>query len=92
MAKISSCFKWTFVFFNSLFAIFGVLIIALGLYTQQYAKEVPLKKATDLERKVNFRTGVIALYVIGSFVFCFSVLGAYGAHKESKCELIVVST
>ncbi|KAM9467906.1 tetraspanin-8-like isoform 1-T2 [Clarias gariepinus] len=77
MAKISSCFKWTFVFFNSLFAIFGIVIIVLGLLGQPYAEEP------------NARTGVIVFYVIGSIIFCIAVLGAYGAHKESKCALIV---
>ncbi|KAF5907901.1 tetraspanin-8-like, partial [Clarias magur] len=38
---------------------------------------------------IDARTEVIALYVTGSIVFCIAVLGAYGAHKESKCTLIV---
>ncbi|KAF5907899.1 tetraspanin-8-like, partial [Clarias magur] len=77
MAKISPCFKGTFVFFNSLFAIFGIVIIVLGLLAQPYVEEP------------NARTGVIGMYVIGSVIFCVAVLGAYGAHKESKCALIV---
>ncbi|KAF5907900.1 tetraspanin-8-like, partial [Clarias magur] len=77
MAKISPCFKGTFVFFNSLFAIFGIVIIVLGLLVQEYAKEP------------NGRNGVIGMYVVGSLTFCFAVLGAYGAHKESKFALIM---
>ncbi|KAB5542068.1 hypothetical protein PHYPO_G00087200 [Pangasianodon hypophthalmus] len=77
MAKISPCFKWTFVFFNTLFAIFGIVIFVLGLVLQKYVEEV------------NGLYAAITLYVIGSVIFIFAVLGAYGAHKESKCALIV---
>ncbi|MCJ8743117.1 hypothetical protein PDJAM_G00090150 [Pangasius djambal] len=77
MAKISPCFKKTFVFFNSLFAIFGIVIFILGLVLQQYVEEV------------NGLYATIILYVIGSVMFIFAVLGAYGAYKESKCALIV---
>ncbi|KAM9467905.1 tetraspanin-8-like [Clarias gariepinus] len=76
MAKISPCFKWTFVFFNSLFAIFGIVIIVLGLIGQPYVES-------------DAMAGLILLYVTGSIIFCIAVLGAYGAHKESKCALIV---
>lgn len=42
-------------------------------------------------RQPNGLHGVILLYVIGSVIFIIAVLGAYGAYKESKCALIVVS-
>ncbi|KAF5907898.1 tetraspanin-8-like, partial [Clarias magur] len=61
-------------------AIFGIVIIVLGLVGQPYAAEA------------NAMTGVIIMYVIGSIIFCFAVLGAYGANKESKCALIVFFT
>ncbi|MCI4388874.1 hypothetical protein PGIGA_G00091120 [Pangasianodon gigas] len=77
MAKISPCFKRTFVFFNSLFAISGIVIFILGLVLQQYVEEV------------NGLYATVTLYVIGSVIFIFAVLGAYGAYKESKCALIV---
>ncbi|XP_027007089.1 tetraspanin-8-like [Tachysurus fulvidraco] len=77
MAKINSCFKKTFIFFNALFAIFGVIIFGIALFGQQYAEEE------------NTLTGVIFLYVIGSGIFIISVLGVFGAYKESKCALIM---
>ncbi|GAA6102627.1 tetraspanin-8-like [Tachysurus ichikawai] len=77
MAKINSCFKKTFIFFNAIFAIFGVIIFGMALFGQQYAEEE------------NTMTGVILLYVIGSGIFIISVLGVFGAYKENKCALIM---
>lgn len=39
----------------------------------------------------NRASGLIALYVVGSVTMVIAILGAYGAHKESKVCLIVVS-
>ncbi|XP_053505955.1 tetraspanin-8 [Ictalurus furcatus] len=80
MAKISPCFKKIFIFFNSLFAIFGIVVFVLALLAHQFVNEP------------NGLHGVILLYVIGSVIFIIAVLGAYGAYKESKCALIVFFT
>ncbi|KAG7320136.1 hypothetical protein KOW79_015989 [Hemibagrus wyckioides] len=77
MAKINPCFKKTFIFFNALFAIFGIVIFALAVIGQQFAEEE------------HGKSGVIVLYVAGTLMFLFSVLGVYGAYKESKWALIV---
>ncbi|KAK2832551.1 hypothetical protein Q7C36_016013 [Tachysurus vachellii] len=77
MAKINSCFKKTFIFFNALFAIFGIIIFGVALFGRQYAEDA------------NTMTGVIFLYVVGSGIFIISVLGVFGAYKESKCALIM---
>ncbi|KAF4079468.1 hypothetical protein AMELA_G00178410 [Ameiurus melas] len=77
MAKISPCFKKIFIFFNSIFAIFGIVVLLLAVIGHQYVNEP------------NGLRGVIFLYVIGSVTFIIAVLGAYGAYKESKCALIV---
>lgn len=37
-------------------------------------------------------TGLLVLYIVGSVTMVIAILGAYGAHKESKVCLIVVST
>lgn len=37
-------------------------------------------------------SGLIVLYVVGTVTMVIAILGAYGAHKESKVSLIVVST
>ncbi|KAK3518195.1 hypothetical protein QTP70_033891 [Hemibagrus guttatus] len=77
MAKISPCFKKTFIFFNALFAIFGIVLFAFALVGQHFVEED------------NSKTGVIVLYVAGSLIFLFSILGVYGAYRESKCALCV---
>lgn len=41
--------------------------------------------------QLNSLYAVIILYVIGSVIFIIAVLGAFGAYKENKCALIVVS-
>ena len=35
--------------------------------------------------------GLITLYIMGSITMMIAILGAYGAHKENKGALIVVS-
>ncbi|XP_076861599.1 tetraspanin-8-like [Brachyhypopomus gauderio] len=81
MAKINPCFKKIFVFFNVLFAVFGLVIVVLGglAHAAQYEVE-------------NKMMGVIVLYVIGGVTFLISALGAYGAHKENKYVLIAFFT
>ncbi|TSZ83244.1 hypothetical protein Baya_13764 [Bagarius yarrelli] len=40
MSKISPCFKKTFIFFNALFAICGIVIFASGLFLHQFIEEI----------------------------------------------------
>ncbi|XP_066526061.1 tetraspanin-8-like [Hoplias malabaricus] len=79
MASLNPCFKKTFVFFNILFAIFGLVILGLAIvgHLQPY----------DDQDSHKF-TGVIVLVIFGSVTFIVAVLGAYGAHKENKNVLI----
>ncbi|XP_072528855.1 tetraspanin-8-like isoform X2 [Salminus brasiliensis] len=78
MAKINPCFRRTFVFFNVLFAILGVVFIGLGLMAHFQLRE----------EEGNKLTGVICMVVVGAVIFILSVLGAYGAQKENKNVLI----
>lgn len=35
--------------------------------------------------------GLVVLYLVGAITMVVAILGAYGAHKENKCCLIIVS-
>lgn len=43
----------------------------------------------QLEGRVS---GLFSLYIMGAIIMVLAILGAYGAHKESRVALIVVST
>ncbi|XP_028305778.1 23 kDa integral membrane protein-like [Gouania willdenowi] len=82
MTLINSTLKRVFIIFNIFFAIIGGIIIALALLSQIL---------TSIGgQNVEGRTiGIIALYIFGGVTMVISILGAYGAHKESRAALIV---
>ncbi|KAK6292354.1 hypothetical protein J4Q44_G00369380 [Coregonus suidteri] len=82
MAKLSSCFKRLFIFFNLLFAIVGGVIIGLGLLGQFFYHG----STSEFE---NQTTGFVVLYVVGGVTMAMSLLGAYGAHRGKRIPLIV---
>uniref|UniRef100_A0A3Q1GKE9 Tetraspanin n=1 Tax=Acanthochromis polyacanthus TaxID=80966 RepID=A0A3Q1GKE9_9TELE len=82
MAQINTCLKHTFTIFNILFAIVGGVIIGLALLCQVVTN---VEGREDLEGRTG---GLVALYVFGAITMMVAILGAYGAHKESKCSLI----
>ncbi|KAM4569497.1 tetraspanin-8-like [Odontesthes bonariensis] len=83
MAQINCCLKRIFTVFNIFFAIVGGVIIGLALLSQIVTNA---EGGGNLEGRT---TGLIGLYVLGSATMVIAILGAYGAHKESKVSLIV---
>ncbi|XP_051276112.1 tetraspanin-8-like [Dicentrarchus labrax] len=83
MAQINTCLKRTFTIFNLFFAIIGGAIIVLALLCQSLTN---IDGGDGLEGRT---TGLIVLYVVGGITMVIAILGAYGAHKESKVCLIV---
>ncbi|KAJ8261673.1 hypothetical protein GJAV_G00157010, partial [Gymnothorax javanicus] len=83
MAKVNSCFKGTFVFFNILFGIGGGILLVLGILTQAFYH--------GTEEFGSMMVGVIGLCVMGVITMTIAFLGAYGAYKEKKWALIVFS-
>ncbi|XP_036432928.1 tetraspanin-8-like [Colossoma macropomum] len=77
MAKINPCFRRIFVFFNVLFAIFGAVVLGLGLLVH-----------LQLDEHESKLSAVVVLVVFGAVTFILAVLGAYGAQKENKNVLI----
>ncbi|GLD48182.1 tetraspanin-8-like protein [Lates japonicus] len=83
MAQVNTCLKRVFTIFNILFAIVGGVIIGLTLLSQVITN-------INGEGNVEGRTsGLIILYVVGIVTMMIAILGAYGAHKESKVCLII---
>ncbi|XP_036005040.1 23 kDa integral membrane protein [Fundulus heteroclitus] len=83
MAHINSCLKRTFIGFNLLFAVIGLLIIGLTMLCQIYTS------AEEEESMENRTTGLIGLYIMGAVTMMLGLLGAYGAYREHKVSLIV---
>ncbi|KAL7827727.1 hypothetical protein AOLI_G00308790 [Acnodon oligacanthus] len=77
MAKINPCFRRIFVFFNVLFAIFGAVVLGLGLLVH-----------LQLDEHEGKFSAVALLLVVGAVTFVLAVLGAYGAQRENKNVLI----
>lgn len=85
MAQVNPCLKCTFTAFNILFAIIGGLIIAFALLIQVLTN-IHGGEGVGLESRTS---GLIVLYVVGAITMVIAILGAYGAHRESKVSLIV---
>ncbi|XP_068611127.1 tetraspanin-8-like [Brachionichthys hirsutus] len=83
MSQVNACLKRTFIIFNILFAIIGAAILILALVSQVFTN---VNGGENLEGRT---AGLIALYVVGSVTVVIAVLGAYGAHRESKVCLIL---
>ncbi|KAM9334543.1 tetraspanin-8-like [Symphorus nematophorus] len=83
MAQINTCLKRVFTIFNLFFAIIGGVIITLALLSQVLTN---VHGGDNLEGRT---AGLIVLYVVGAVTMVIAILGAYGAHRESKVALIV---
>ncbi|XP_070709691.1 tetraspanin-8-like [Pempheris klunzingeri] len=83
MAQINTCLKRIFTIFNIFFAIIGGVVIALALLFQA------LTSVNGGEALEGRTTGLVVLYIVGSITLVIAILGAYGAHKESKVSLIM---
>ncbi|XP_030626531.1 tetraspanin-8 [Chanos chanos] len=79
MAKANVCFKNIFIFFNTFFAVVGVVLIAL----------TALGQLNSYEQLQNRMTGIVIMYIVGFAMVALASLGAYGAQKNSRCCLIV---
>uniref|UniRef100_UPI0037E956D3 tetraspanin-8-like n=1 Tax=Semicossyphus pulcher TaxID=241346 RepID=UPI0037E956D3 len=82
MAQINTCLKRIFTIFNIFFAIVGGSIIGLALLSQV----VTNINGGDVQGRT---ASLLVLYVVGAITMIIAILGAYGAHKESKVCLIV---
>ncbi|XP_078021373.1 tetraspanin-8-like isoform X3 [Epinephelus lanceolatus] len=83
MAQVNPCLKCTFTAFNILFAIIGGLIIVVALIFQVLTND-------HVEQQLEgWTSGFLGLYVVGAITMVIAILGAYGAHRESKVSLIV---
>lgn len=65
------------------FQIIGGLILALALMAQVLTN---VRGGTDVHMRSS---GLILLYAVGVVTMVIAILGAYGAHKESKPAMIV---
>ncbi|CAI5636593.1 unnamed protein product [Oreochromis niloticus] len=63
--------------------IVGGVIISLTLLAQF---STSFQEGGNLEGRVN---GLFGLYIVGAIIMVLAILGAYGAHKESRVALIV---
>ncbi|NWQ69803.1 CD63 protein, partial [Neopipo cinnamomea] len=73
------CVKFLVFFFNFIFWVCGVALIAIGIYTQ-----VALGKALMVSSGSSAGTPV-AILVLGVVIFFISFFGCCGAWKESYC-------
>ncbi|XP_041833501.1 CD63 antigen-like isoform X1 [Melanotaenia boesemani] len=83
MARINGFLKCIFISFNIFFAIVGGVIIGLAALSQAV---IGAQVENQLEGQAS---GLILLYVIGIVTMVIALVGACGAHKESKACLIV---
>ncbi|XP_029901772.1 tetraspanin-8-like [Myripristis murdjan] len=80
MAQVNACLKRLFVGFNVFFAIVGGVIIAL----------TPLfRTSVTTSQNANVWAGLIIIGALGTVTMVIAIVGACGAHKESKGAMIV---
>ncbi|TDG96471.1 hypothetical protein EPR50_G00228930 [Perca flavescens] len=79
MSQVNSCLKWLLIIFNILFAIGGIVIIALGLNSQF--------NYTNIVMPVDIKPSYF--YILGSIVVVIAILGAVGAFSESKACMVL---
>ncbi|XP_005750960.1 tetraspanin-8-like [Pundamilia nyererei] len=83
MAQINICLKHIFTVFNIFFMVVGGVVILLALWCQFFMN---IQGGYNLE---GHATKLFIVYIIGFITMMIAVLGAYGAHKESKVALIM---
>lgn len=77
------CSRCLLIFFNIIFAISGIIILAAGIRA-----EVNSYPYMDLHDSNFYTSAPVVLIVVGLFIFIVSFLGCYGAAKESNCMLM----
>ncbi|XP_049422902.1 tetraspanin-8-like isoform X1 [Epinephelus fuscoguttatus] len=85
MAQVNTCLKRTFTAFNILFAIIAGLIIAFFLLIQVQGPGSNVNGGEGVGQE-GLTSRFLSFYVIAMVI---AILGAYGAHRESKVCLIV---
>ncbi|NWU87265.1 CD63 protein, partial [Onychorhynchus coronatus] len=80
------CVKFLVFFFNFIFWVCGVALIAIGIYAQ-----VALGKVLVVSSGSSAGTPV-AILVLGVIIFFISFFGCCGAWKESYCMVTTVSS
>ncbi|XP_031616224.2 tetraspanin-8-like [Oreochromis aureus] len=83
MAQINICLKRIFTVFNIFFMVVGAVVILLALWCQFFMDN---RGGHNLEGRT---TQLFFFYMVGCIILMIAVLGAYGAHKESKVALIM---
>ncbi|XP_025755218.1 tetraspanin-8 isoform X2 [Oreochromis niloticus] len=83
MAQINICLKRIFTVFNIFFMVVGAVAIVLALWCQFFMN---IRGGHNLEGRA---TQLFFFYMVGCITMMIAVLGAYGAHKESKVALIM---
>lgn len=83
---ISACVKYTMFFFNFLFWLSGLLLVAVGIYAalDKWSSGEAFKLETIFD--VMFNIGFL-LMIIGGVVFLISFAGCIGALRENMCLL-----
>ncbi|XP_068223549.1 tetraspanin-33-like [Palaemon carinicauda] len=84
---ISPCVKWALFFFNFIFWIFGLLILAIGLYGVVFTAQdlYGLKSVEIAYIIITDLSGVMV--ALGSIIFIVSFAGCVGALRENLCLL-----
>nr|XP_060619928.1 CD63 antigen [Anolis sagrei ordinatus] len=74
------CVKFLVFFFNFLFWLCGIALIALGVYVQ-----IELSKTLQTTSSVSVSGAPIVILAVGVIVFFISFFGCCGAIKENYC-------
>ncbi|XP_050706509.1 tetraspanin-33-like [Eriocheir sinensis] len=84
---ISPCVKWTLFFFNFIFWLLGLLLVAIGLYGVVFtAQEINGLKSVEVAYIVlTDLSGVMV--ALGTIIFIVSFAGCVGALRENLCLL-----
>ncbi|XP_036026093.1 tetraspanin-8 [Onychomys torridus] len=87
MAGVSGCLKYSMFFFNFLFWICGMLILALSIWVRvsKDGKEIISARDSGTDPYV----AVNILIAVGAIIMVLGFLGCCGAVKESRCMLLL---
>ena len=102
---LKSCAKNLLLVLNVLFLIVGIFVLGLGTWLSVHktsfidtlanvTTKQPTEELTEIDNEVNYYFTFAALIIIGmgAFIVILSLVGCFGAIKESKCLLIFYAT
>ena len=102
---LKNCAKNLLLVLNVLFLIVGIFVLGLGTWLSVHKTSFiemlanvtikqPTGDLTELDNEVNYYFTFAALIIIGmgAFIVILSLVGCFGAIKESKCLLIFYAT